>query len=175
MDRPEDPRAHPRVLIQEARARFGDDVVLAWCIDLIRRCSGPDDPDDPPIEWVGGTTGWPAYWPRVWGARGLLYVWGDRASPDVVAALADDAWRVREMAAKVVRLREVGEAAATLPDLVDDPVERVRIAAVRALAVVGEGEHLELLAAAADDPSICVARAAAEALGQLEERLDRRY
>ncbi|CAN5143104.1 hypothetical protein BH24ACT12_BH24ACT12_18130 [soil metagenome] len=175
MDRPAEPRAHPRVLIREACARFGDDVVLAWCTDLISGRSGPDDPDDPPIAWVGGTTGWPPYWPRVWGARGLLYVWNDSASPDVVAALSDDAWRVREMAAKVVRLHDVAEAAQALPGLVDDPVDRVRIAAVRALEVVGEGEHLELLAEAAEDPSSRVARAAVKALGRLEENLDRRF
>ncbi|MDQ3627875.1 MAG: HEAT repeat domain-containing protein [Actinomycetota bacterium] len=136
--------------------------------------SGAGDPDRPPIEWVGGTTGWPLYWARVWGARGLLYVWDDSVSPELVAALTDSAWRVREMAAKVVRRREVGEAAGTLPDLVDDPVERVRIAAVRAVAVVGEGEHLELLVGVTQDPATRVARAAGMALGQLEEHLDRR-
>lgn len=174
MAQPEDPDAHPRVLVRDACVRFGDEVLVARCADLLSGRSSPDDPGDPQIAWLGGAAGWPPYWSRVWGARGLLYVWDDSASHDVALALTDGAWRVREMAAKVVRLREVGEAAEALADLVDDPVERVRIAAVRALAVVGEGEHLELLARTADDPAARVAAAAATALGQLEERLDRR-
>jgi len=39
------------------------------------------------------------YWLRVWGARGLLYAWDDSARDTVLAALADESWRVREMAA----------------------------------------------------------------------------
>lgn len=174
MDRSADPGAHPRVLIGQACARFGDDVVVTWCGDLLSGRSGAAEPAYPPIAWLGGTTGWPSYWLRVWGARGFLYVWDDSASGDVVAACADEAWRVREMAAKVVRLREVGEAAEGLPRLVEDPVERVRVAAVRALAVVGEGEHLELLAIASHDRAMPVARAAVTALRRLEARLDRR-
>jgi hypothetical protein len=40
------------------------------------------------------------YWVRVWAARTLTPRPDDRALDPLVAALADPAWRVREMAAK---------------------------------------------------------------------------
>jgi hypothetical protein len=40
----------------------------------------------------------------------LLYAWAEEADGAVVAALADDHWRVREMAAKVVARRRIGAA-----------------------------------------------------------------
>jgi hypothetical protein len=40
-----------------------------------------------------------------------LYVWTDAAASAVVEALTHEAWRVREMAAKVVAAREIGSAA----------------------------------------------------------------
>lgn len=167
-------RLHPRDGVREACARFGDEAVVAWCADLLSGRSDVDDRGDPPIHWLGGIGGWQPYWARVWGARGFLYVWDDSAAPDVATALSDRAWRVREMAAKVVRLREVGEAAEALSPLLDDPAERVRVAALRAIAVVGEGEHLPLAQAAQGDESPRVRAAAAQALADLERRLDRR-
>ena len=74
-----------------------------------------------------------AYWLRVWGARGLLWNWDPSAVPAVQAALTDEAWRVREMGAKVVARHLVGEALPALGELVHDPVPRVRAAASRAL------------------------------------------
>ncbi len=73
------------------------------------------------------------YWGRVWGARGLLYAWDDDAGPAVVDALADEHWRVREMAAKVVAKRGIGAALEACAGLADDPVPRVRAAAERAV------------------------------------------
>src|SRR5438270_8812477 len=58
-------------------------------------------------------------------ARGLLYAWDPGASAAVLVALRDRAWRVREMAAKAVRLRGIADAESTLTALLDDPVERV--------------------------------------------------
>jgi hypothetical protein len=55
------------------------DIVADWCAGLVRGAD-PMDPDQPPLEWLGGghatayTSGVNAYWPRVWGARGLLHV-----------------------------------------------------------------------------------------------------
>ena len=76
-----------------------------------------------------------AYWLRVWGARGLLWAWLDTAEERsvLVDALADEAWRVREMAAKVVARHLVGAAFDAVAALRDDPVPRVRAAAERAL------------------------------------------
>lgn len=69
--------------------------------------------------------------------RGLLWSWDPRAAGTVCAAMADEHWRVREMAAKVaakVAARHlVDEAETALADLRDDSVPRVRAAAERAL------------------------------------------
>lgn len=67
------------------------------------------------------------------GRRGLLHVYRPPAVAAVVAGLADDAWRVREMCAKVAREHEVGSAAEALHRLCADEVPRVRAAAERAL------------------------------------------
>lgn len=77
-----------------------------------------------------------SYWLRVWGLRGLLWVWDDSAAPVAVAALADEAWRVREMAAKVAARHLVGEALPVLASIRGDPVERVRRATDRAIRVL---------------------------------------
>jgi HEAT repeat protein len=73
------------------------------------------------------------YWLRVWALRGLLWCWDPSAAEAVRAALGDDVWRVREMAARVVARHLVDSAFATVADLHDDPVPRVRAAAHRAL------------------------------------------
>lgn len=78
---------------------------------------------------AGGVEG---YWPRVWGARGLLYAWEERAAPAIVQATADEAWRVREMALKVIARHAVGDAIEVVATLRNDPVARVRRAAERA-------------------------------------------
>jgi hypothetical protein len=56
----------------------------------------------PPAQDVlaGHADGKAGYWPRVWAARDLLHAWDDRAAAAIIQATADDAWRVREMAAK---------------------------------------------------------------------------
>lgn len=88
----------------------------------------------PPARWaaVAGETGGPAYWLRVWAARGLLWAWSE-ALPVVLTALTDEAWRVREMAAKVVARHELGEALPIVAELRGDAVPRVRAAALRAV------------------------------------------
>ena len=115
-----------------------------------------------------------AYWSRVWAVRALLYAWHPGAAPAVVSALDDPAWRVREMAAKVCALREVGEAADALAARADeDEVPRVRAAAARALGTVGEGEHADVLRALLSDEDDRVRPAAERALRTLSRRLDR--
>lgn len=126
-------------------------------------------------DWLaGGKPPGHRYWARVWACRALLYVWDDSAGPAVVAALDDDHWRVRELAAKVITQREVPDAADRLAGLITgDGTPRVRAAACRALAAVGEGEHLPVLAGAAGDPDRLIAVAAERALDRLRRRLDR--
>ena len=164
---------HPSQVVRLAVAEFGADLVVDWYADLMTGRCLATDPDRPPIGWAAGHTRWKPYWARTWGARGLLYVWDDRVGPDVVAALSDEHWRVREMAAKLVRRHEVGPAAEDVAELIDDPVERVRLAAIRALARVGEGEHFDALEHAVADPNRRVSAAASMALDELAGRLDR--
>lgn len=182
MSEPADPSVSPRELARGAAAAFGAGETAAWCADLLAGRAAFDDPDLPSLLWLGGrmarweldrraAPGEDRYWPRVWGARGLLYVWRPAAGPDVVDGLDDSAWRVREMCAKVAALRELGETAEELPALLDDGVPRVRAAAARALGAVGEGEHAPALHAAEDDEDAAVSAAAAAALDRLDRDL----
>ncbi len=58
--------------------------------------------------------------------------------PAVMAALGDDEWRVREMAAKVVARHQLGDALLIVADLCNDPNQRVRAAPSRALVHLTE-------------------------------------
>lgn len=78
------------------------------------------------------------YWPRVWAARGLLHVWDDTATDAIIDATTHTAWRVREMAAKVVAHHHVAPAIDAIVVLLDDENARVRAAASRAFRVVSE-------------------------------------
>ena len=126
----------PRERIELECARRGRTAVVAGCVRLIHG----DDSDTRLITVLGGPTarwaleGERADWYRVWAMRGLLWAWEDGALPAVLLALGDEAWRVREMAAKVVARHLVGDALDTVATLRDDPVPRVRAAATRAVA-----------------------------------------
>ena len=134
------------------------------------------DRDDAAVLWLGGqpAASWRYEpWPRTWALRGLLYVWDDAAEAAVLAALTDEAWRVREMAAKVVCKREL-PSYHLLEPLLRDPLPRVRVAGLRAVAVVGEAESADAVLEALEDGDGDVRRVAAGALARLERRLDRR-
>lgn len=169
--------------MHEAVTSYGLHAAVDTCCALL---DGHEDYDrlPVPLSYLGGSHAtamlWRGdlvrrgqdYWPRVWGARGLRYVWLDYAELPLVAALRDPAWRVQEMAAKVAALRELGSAAEQLVPLVDSRVSRVRVAAIRALGVVGEYEHAQLIQQVADpDPAVAVAVDAA--LRRTRARLDR--
>jgi hypothetical protein len=81
----------------------------------------------------GGLDG---YWPRVWAARGLLHEWDDLATDAIINATTQEAWRVREMAAKVIARHHVGAAIDAVVTLLDDDNARVRSAASRAFRVI---------------------------------------
>jgi hypothetical protein len=83
----------------------------------------------------GGVEG---YWPRVWAARGLLHVWDDVATDAIVGATTHDAWRVREMSAKVVARHHVGPAVDAVVTLLADDNARVRAAARRAFDAIAK-------------------------------------
>jgi HEAT repeat protein len=116
---------------------------VSGCIDLLQ---GNPDVDDslvlalggPPAEYVldGGEGGKLGYWTRVWAARGLLHQWDGRATAAIIQATSDDAWRVREMAAKVIARHRVGDAFDAVAGLRNDQVPRVRAAAERAVMIL---------------------------------------
>jgi hypothetical protein len=128
----------PSESIEMECARRGTVEVVAGCVELL----GQRGADDMLVFAIGGPgarsalDGGQQYWLRVWAVRALLYAWDDMARAAVVDALADDAWRVREMAAKVVARRLLGEALAAVAELRQDPVSRVRLAAERATAIL---------------------------------------
>jgi hypothetical protein len=125
-------------------------ALIAGCLALLG--GRPDDVDDRLIVVLGGNAarhvldggegGRSGYWPRVWAARGLLHAWDERADQGaeaepatdaIIGALADQAWRVREMAARVIAAHRIGRALDAVAALRDDPVPRVRVAAERAV------------------------------------------
>lgn len=127
------PSDRPHERVRHARELFGADAVVAWCEALLAGLVSADDADHPDIAWIGGTIGWPGYWARVWGARGLLHC-GPPAHPGIVYdALLDESWRVREMSLKVMRAHGLDDPDARVDALTTDPVGRVREAAWRAL------------------------------------------
>ena len=114
--------------------RRGAPAVVTGCVDLL----GGGTADDTLVFAIGGPAARPIldggqrYWLRVWGARALLYAWEDRAAAAVIAATGDEAWRVREMALKVVARHGLQEASSQVERLRDDPSARVRASAARA-------------------------------------------
>ncbi len=147
---PDEIARSPRERVLLLAGRIGEGSVATWCAELLNGAVRYDDASHPPITWLGGRHAAAEYadsfearrkdyWPRVWAARGLLYAWDPDASGAIVAALRDRAWRVREMAAKVVRRRAIAQAEPILPALLDDPIERVRAAAEAALAELAGG------------------------------------
>jgi hypothetical protein len=129
----------PRQSIEAECARRGKDAVVTGCVDLLGgRGSDPDlvvalgGPEAPRV--ISGEN--KQYWLRVWGARGLLWAWDDAARAAVTAALADDHWRVREMACKVIARHRVGDALPAVAELREDPIPRVRSAASRAVVLL---------------------------------------
>jgi HEAT repeats len=132
----------PQQSIEIECVRRGRDQVIDGCIALLSGRAVDDDL----IMALGGPAGQnviddgPAqrnqYWGRVWGARGLLYAFDERAADAIIEALGDEHWRVREMAAKVIARHELGVALPAVAELRDDPVPRVRAAGERALVVL---------------------------------------
>jgi hypothetical protein len=133
----------PRQSIAAECQRRGKPAVVAGCIALLQGRPGVDDAlllalGGPAAQSVlggqaGGRTG---YWPRVWAARGLLHAWDDAATAVIIQATADDAWRVREMAAKVIARHRVGAAFAAVAALRHDANQRVRAAGERAVVIL---------------------------------------
>jgi HEAT repeat len=136
----------PQQSIDAECARRGKSALVEGCIQLIRR-------QKTDVALVMALAGPAArvvldydvadekrYWLRVWGARGLLWAWDDVAIPAIGEALADPAWRVREMAAKVIAKHVVGEHFDAVAALREDSIPRVAAAATRAVTMLTERE-----------------------------------
>ncbi len=150
-----------------AVAEYGENTVVLRSLSLI---AGNNEGDDF-LLYVGGEhakgilEGAPVlYWPELWGTRALLYVWNDSAAQAVTAALENQAWRVREMAARVAAARGL-PVEDILTGLLTDDVARVRGAAARALGAVGS--DIEVLKPLLKDPEIDVRRGAQQAMDAL--------
>jgi hypothetical protein len=163
----------PADRIRAAVERLGEHVVATRATNLLRGLGEGDEF----LLWVGGRhaqgvlDGAPAlYWPEVWGARALLSAWDDSATEAVVAGLANQAWRVREMCARVCAARAL-DAADALTRHTTDGVPRVRAAAARALAAVGDDSSTAALTAMLKDPDKDVRRAAQQSLATLQARI----
>jgi len=133
----------PRRSIDAERERRGAADVVEGCRRLLRGEPADDDlllalagPAATPF--LGGARRDDDYWPRVWGARGLLWQWDPAALPEITAALGDPSWRVREMALLVVKRNRLQEVLAQVEPLQHDPVPRVRTAADKAVAALSQ-------------------------------------
>jgi hypothetical protein len=142
----------PRRRVILLAARLGEQAVVDWCRGLLNGAVAYNDRRRPSITWLGGRHAagelrrggvedrGQDHWPRVWAARGLLYVWRPDAAASVLAGLHDPAWRVREMCAKAVRRHGIRAAEPILARLLDDPVPRVRSAVEAALTESGRSQ-----------------------------------
>jgi hypothetical protein len=167
--------ASPGDRIALAVQKFGEPDVADRAAALL---SGTNEGEEF-LLWVGGRhakgilDGAPAlYWPEVWGARTLLYAWDDAAATPVRVALANRAWRVREMCCRVVVAREL-PFTAELRLLLADEVARVRGNSARAIGAVGDYEDALEVRKLLKDPELDVRKQAGAALAQLAERLGR--
>lgn len=168
-------------LIKGLAVRIGSNTFLNLCLDLM---AGADrnryeaelrsltgfawEPGDS----VFNHSKWPDYWVRSWGARGLLHVWDDRATDAVIAGLGDEHWRPAEMCLKVVARHEVAGAGDGVVLLLKHPLPRVRVQALRALAVVGDTEQFDSILAAEKDQHANVRRQACRSEKTMRLRLD---
>ena len=131
----------PEQRITAECARRGRQALVTGCVKLLYGRYA--DVDDDLITALGGEHGANVldgadggkggYWPRVWAARGLLHAWDDSATEAIIHATHGTAWRVREMAGKVVARHRVGDALDAVAGLRADKVPRVRAAAERAM------------------------------------------
>lgn len=162
----------PAMRIAAAINRFGEQRVAERAMSLL---DGGNEGDEF-LLIVGGRHAQgildgapPLYWPELWGARALGFVWNEAAAPAVLRGLNDQAWRVREMCAKICLQRGIGQTLQFL-NLMNDENPRVRAAGAHALGEFGSHETANALRALLTDTEKDVRRAAQQALSRLRER-----
>ncbi len=162
-------------------AAIGVTAYVDVCCDLLGGADREDHLDVLPwltnAGWGAGApvrdpASWKDYWVRHWGARGLLHVWDDRATPAVVAGLGDEHWRPAETCLLVVAAHDVAGSGDAVAALTGSERSRLRLQAARALGVVGDVEHAAALSGLREDPEAGVRRAAERAWAALAARLD---
>ena len=177
-----DPRRPVADLIEELVEQIGVPRHVAVCVDLLGGAPRERYVDElrfltghdwQPGDAVFSPSSWGDFWVRSWGARGLLHVWDDAATTAVVAGLGDPHHRPAEMCLKVVARHDVAGAGDGAALLAGHDLPLVRVHAMRALAVVGDTEHLAVVESAIDDEHPAVRRQAGRALEALLRRLDR--
>ncbi len=156
-------------------ASHGRANLVSSCVALLSGANWREHTDA--IHALGGNERWPSrpdlsYWVRVWAARGLLHVWDDSAADALRRALQDKHWRVVEMSLKVCRAHNVLRTASASVAAANHEEPRVRIAAGRALAVVGDVEHIDVLEMLCHDATPAVSIAAKKATQEMRVRLD---
>jgi hypothetical protein len=138
-------------------------------VEALRSLTGHDwAPGDAVLD----RSSWGDHWVRTWGARGLLHVWDDSATSSVVTGLGDEHWRPAEMCLKVTARHDVAQAGDAASRLLAHDLPRVRAQALRAVAVVGDTQHLEQVRERLDDEDEAVRSQAERALRTMGARLD---
>ena len=126
-----------------------------------------------PGDAVLDRSSWGDHWVRSWGARGLLHVWHDAATPSVLRGLDDEHWRPAEMCLKVATRHDVAGAGDGAARLARHELARVRRHAARCLAVCGDSEHADVVLGLREDTHDDVRREADRTWAALCARLDR--
>ncbi len=168
-------------LIADLAARIGVARFVDVCTDLlagapreeyVEELRGLTGHDWQPGDGVLDRSSWGDFWVRSWGARGLLHVWHDSATPAIVAGLGDEHYRPAEMCLKVATRHEVAGTGDGAALLLAHALPRVRSQALRCLAVTGDTEHVAVVEAALEDEDADVRRRAERARAALVRRLD---
>jgi hypothetical protein len=168
--------ATPVKLIDAYVATHGKTAFVDSCTELLLGANWREHDDV--IRALGGKVqglesgSWKEYWVRTWAARGLLHAWDDRASHALRRGLRDEHWRVVEMCLKVCRAHNVSQVCAECLSALKSETPRVRTAAVRAVAIIGDVEHIEQVETLRGDTVRAVATAATRVANEMRIRLD---
>lgn len=164
------------VRVATAVETLGYTTLVDWAMRLLSGETAPGAESDPDIELLGGMDAIEPYMGRVWAGQALLHAWHHKATSAVEAALTDDEWQVREVAAELVRHHNLDFVPELVELLVDDAYPQVRTAAAQALGATATPQHdtaIDRLQRLVMDPNTVLAAAAEDALGEIAQRHNR--